>query len=148
MLAARRRVSVSAVALGVVLGCGERVADLPEDELEPETLPVCMLMAGTRGYWDDGKSGIVWDPALEQTPAICECMTQERLALPIQTFRDGLTELNDQMLAECNRLSDLRAFDWDDCLQDYESGYWRGSTARAMPGDYWAFIVPPDLHCE
>lgn len=129
-------------------GCGDRLADLSQDELEPETVPVCMLIAGTRGYWHDGTRGIVWDPEIAVTPAICECMTTERLELPAEEFWATLDDLNDQMLAECERLSALRGFESDDCLEDYESGLWRHMTVRALPGDYWGFLVPPDLDCE
>lgn len=132
----------------VNIGCGDRLADLSEDELEPETVPVCMLLSGTLGHWEDGHSMIVWDPVLEQVGSICTCMTHERIELPTFEFRDGLDDLNDQMLVECERLSALIGFDWDECLEDYAAGTWRGVTYRAMPNDYWGYLVPDDLQCR
>lgn len=146
MLEARRLVCVFALLAG--FGCGDRLADLSEDELEPETVPVCMILAGTLGYWENGEARLVRDPAIDHTFAICECMTRERLELPTPEFRASLDDLNDQMLVECERMSALMGFDWDECQQDYESGSWRGTTYNALPGDYWAPIVPPDLDCE
>lgn len=104
---------------------------------------MCMLLTGTLGYWDDGTQQIVWDDANEQTASICTCMTEEELE-----SHEIHEALNDQMLLECQRLSALMGFDWDECIEDHASGQWMGTTYRAGPGDYWASFAPADLDCE
>lgn len=135
------RLTTLALALLAGLGCSDRLIEVADDE--PETVPVCMVLAGTVGYWEDGSHMNVWDDVHEETFSICTCMTQEQLEA--RTFHD---ELNDQMLVECQRLSDLMGFDWDECIEDHAAGDWEGATFRATQDDYWAFLVPNDLDCE
>lgn len=71
------------------------------------------------------------------------CMTPEQLE-----SHELHDELNDRLLVECQRLSELLGFDWDECEDDYASGHWIGGTYRATPDSYWHFLVPDDLHCE
>lgn len=137
-----RSAEVLALVL-VVLACGEHQLDLPDDDLEPASMPVCMLLVDTLGHWDEGESNIVWDVEAEQVGSVCTCMTEDELLS--EALHD---ELNDRMLVECRRLSALIGFDWDECLEDYESGIWKGTTYRSQPDDYWSFLVPNDLRCE
>lgn len=126
------------------LACGDHLLGLDEDMFdEPETLPVCMILSGTRGYWENGDSHIVWDLANENTGSVCTCMTPEQLE-----SHEMHGELNDRMLIECQRLSALIGFDWDECEEDHATGHWLGATYRCTPNDYWSFLVPEDLDCE
>jgi hypothetical protein len=126
------------------LACGDHLLELDEDFQadEPETLPVCLVLAGTTlGYWQNGDSSTVWD--LEQTAAVCTCMTPEQME---SGELDGV--LNDRMLVECERVSALRGFDWDECEEDHASGVWFQLTFDCSPGKYFNFLVPDDLVCE
>lgn len=143
VLRSRARLSILALANACGLACGDHLLDSDDADDEPETVPVCMILSGTLGYWENGDSNIVWDLANEQTGSVCSCMTLEQFE-----SHELHATLNDRMLAECERLSGVIGFDWDECEQDHASGSWLGTTYRSMPGDYWAFLVPDDLDCE
>jgi hypothetical protein len=132
------------LALAPVLACGDHLLDLDTSSLdEPDTFPVCMILSGTLGHWENGDSNIVWDLANEKAGAVCMCMTEEQY---VSHELHGM--LNDRMLPECERLSEQIGFDWDECEDDYSTGHWLGATYRCSPGEYWSFLVPEDLECE
>ena len=63
-----------AAALGVALGCAERLADLEDDG---ETLyPTCMAIGGTLGFWGEGNQRVIIDPS-GTAASVCVCMTVE-----------------------------------------------------------------------
>jgi hypothetical protein len=140
----RSRLTVLTIALAGAMACGDHLLGVDEEFAdEPETLPVCMLLSGTHGYWENGESNIVWDPERDHAGGVCMCMTEAEM---VSGELDH--ELNDDMLVECERLSALLGYDWDECEEDYASGHWLGGTYRASADSFWHFLVPDDLHCE
>ena len=67
MLGSRLRLSLLALALVSGFACGDHLLGIDDDD-EPETIPVCMILSGTVGYWENGDSNLVWD--LAHDPAV------------------------------------------------------------------------------
>jgi hypothetical protein len=143
MRTVRHSVMMLALTLAGGLACGDRLVELDEELDALETQPVCMILTGTRGYWDNGDSHLISDPERGTAGGVCTCMTEAQLE-----SRELFDELNDAMLVECERLSALLGFDWDECAENHASGHWLGGTYLASPGNFADFLVTDDLDCE
>ena len=130
---------VVALSLAAVAACGDDDTTVVP---EPESKPVCMLLMGTFGYWEDGGSHQVWDLEKGHMAAACMCMTEDEF-----DSRSLHDDLNDQLLDECERQSALYEFDWDECQERHDSGSWVPLTYWAWQ-NRWDFLVPPDLVCD
>ena len=130
---------VVALSLAAVAACGD---DDTTFAPEPESKPVCMLLMGTFGYWEDGGSHQVSDLERGHVASACMCMTEDEF-----DSRSLHDDLNDLLLDECERQSALFEFDWDECQERHDSGHWIGATYWAWQ-NRWDFLVRPDLVCE
>jgi len=139
MTRARSLGFVAALTLAAALACGDDDTTVAP---EPESKPACMLLFGTFGYWEDGGSHQVWDLEKGHVASACMCMTEDEFY-----SRSLHDDLNDLLLDECERQSALFEFDWDECQEQHDSGFWIGGTYWAWQNK-WAFLVPPQLHCE
>jgi len=139
MTRARSLGFVAALTLAAALACGDDDTTVAP---EPESKPACMLLFGTFGYWEDGGSHQVWDLEKGHVASACMCMTEDEFY-----SRSLHDDLNDLLLDECERQSSLYEFDWDECQEQHDSGFWIGGTYWAWQ-NRWDFLVPPDLICE
>ena len=106
----RRRSALMAAALGLVLGCAERLASSDD----PELVPYCMLYPATVSRDGHNEFLVAADGS---TGRVCMCMTFEDYLM--QTY---VEELNDWALEECLELA--ADFDTNDCQQMYDAGEW------------------------
>ncbi|MEM9458395.1 MAG: hypothetical protein AAGF11_29730 [Myxococcota bacterium] len=130
--------------------CGDRVlGDDPESYGEP----ACLWLISPRGLFADGSSAYVHNEIHGGTATACLCLTEDEYdSLGERLSRRGwpppgtlLEEYNELAYAECKRLSALREFVDDECLEYYETGEW-------LKDIYWSEppfenATPPGFTC-
>lgn len=120
--------------------CGDDLTEVPDEDGRE---PACMLLVGTDGHWDDGSVRVIFDEFDSGSVGVgCMCLTQEEFES--QSRHDELAEL---VLAECERLSALHEFDWDECQEDYDNGVWLPLVYWGWEGSQFRYRVPPTLPC-
>ncbi|NVB39475.1 hypothetical protein G6O69_16655 [Pseudenhygromyxa sp. WMMC2535] len=103
---------------------GELV-DLPAVFDGLERRKACMIMAGGRVYWEDGRTTVIFDGSGRSASA-CLCLTEEEFET-----KSRHDELDDMLYELCETLAVPYEADSNDCLEHYEAGTW-------LPGGWWA----------
>ena len=135
-----RLLGYAAFGLLTLPSCGDRQIDSPDDD-ELRGRPLCMVAAGTRGYYSDGTSRHISDINHSMTPRGCMCINEDAAHDP--AVHD---QLNDLTYEACVEVANTQFdFEWDECLQDYESGTWTvirwGDTEDGV-------ALPPGFSCD
>ncbi len=144
------------------LACSDRQVSTNETPLES----LCMI-AGSMGYWLDGRQTRVHRGEGKGAPYACTCITLEQFwdedeqSLNEAELQRLTDELSDELLLECERAAAVQGFDWNDCQADYESGAWGPAqvgledftTPFTCPGEGWAgpndpYPDDPSIDCE
>lgn len=135
----------AALALLAAALAGGACADDDTVPIDGEDLePACMLLIDTEGHWDDGTHTVIYDAFVSEAGAVaCLCLREEEFHSKARR-----NELADLVLAECERLSALFEFDWDECQEDYDNGVWLPFVYWSGEGTPHAFQVPPSLPCH
>lgn len=136
----RLAVLVSLAGVLAIGACGDDETVVPEDDGRE---PACMLLINTEGHWDDGRSRAVLDEFDSgSVAAACVCLDEEEF--DSESVRE---EMADLLLVECERLSGLFEFDWDECQEDHDNGVWLPFVYWAWKGSQFRYLVPSNLPC-
>ncbi|NVB37579.1 hypothetical protein G6O69_07025 [Pseudenhygromyxa sp. WMMC2535] len=116
----RKALLVGAASLvGAGVGCAQRQLEQDPSFADIHREPVCMVLVGTHGYWEDGTIDTINDDENGGSLSACMCMSEEEYE---KGERDEA--LADLMLEVCLGYSSYRGYDWDDCEEDRYDGEW------------------------
>lgn len=123
-----------------VTGCGpEEIVSAPDDGLVGVGERACARPLSS-GYWNDGTMRFIGGER-----HVCLCMTEAEYE-----SKSRLDEINQMLLDECRKVSELYEMDWDDCDEDFAANNWIGPEGEGewvtWPTDH--VIYPPGANVD
>jgi hypothetical protein len=107
----------------VLTACGNDTVVAPK--LEPGERACAFPLSV--GHWDDGTLRHIGAARM-----VCVCMTESEFE-----SKSRFDELNEELLADCNREAAKYQFDWTECEADYESKAWLNGAGGLEGANVW-----------